>query len=224
MSEWIKTRCTAFNGSLLIASGELADVAISVKAAFDGSKTAIILVFNDITGETIEIDNRGTVAEVLKRLTEQGKHGSVTATSVIETSRGPGRPKLGVIAREVTLLPRHWDWLNSQPGGASVALRKLVEEARRVNDGKDRVRQSREAGYRFMAAMSGELRGLEEASRALFAGNQERFNELVESWPSDIRDYARKLASPSFREQSAVNESGQPRNAYLAQAGRATQV
>ncbi len=71
--------------------------------------------------------------------------------------RGRGRPKLGVVAREVTLLPRHWDWLNAQPGGASVALRKLVEQARRANGDADRARAAREAAYHFMSAMAGDL-------------------------------------------------------------------
>src|ERR1043165_2680260 len=97
--------------------------------------------------------------------------------------RGRGRPKLGVVAREVTLLPRHWEWLNGQPGGASVALRKLVEEAKRASHGKDRARQSQEAVHRFMYVVAGNLPGFEEASRAFYAGNQERFNAMVESWP-----------------------------------------
>ena len=112
--------------------------------------------------------------------------------------RGPGRPKLGVVAREVTLLPRHWDWLNAQPGGASVALRKLVEEARRANEGKDRVRQSQEAAYRFMSVMAGNRPGFEEATRALFAGRAGRFDQLIEPWPEDVRHYARKLAAPAL--------------------------
>ena len=90
------------------------------------------------------------------------------------------------MAREVTLLPRHWDWLNSQPGGASVALRKLVEEARRTHAGKDRVRQSQEAAYRFMSAVAGNLPGFEEATRALFAANAARFDEEVARWPADV--------------------------------------
>ncbi len=116
-----------------------------------------------------------------------------------EVPRGPGRPRLGVVAREVTLLPRHWDWLSSQPGGASVALRKLVEQARRRNEGKDRLRRSQEAAYRFMSALAGNLPGFEEATRAFFAGDQERFDDQTESWPVDVRDHARRLASAVLR-------------------------
>jgi hypothetical protein len=102
------------------------------------------------------------------------------------------------VAREVTLLPRHWEWLNGQPGGASVALRKLVDEVRRANDGKDRVRQAREAAYRFMSVMAGNERGFEEATRALFAGDRERFGAFVASWPADVRDHVKRLASGVF--------------------------
>ena len=108
----------------------------------------------------------------------------------------------GEFSREITLLPRHWDWLNRQPGGASVALRKLVEEARRVNRGKDRVRQSKEVAYRFLSAMAGNFPGFEEATRALFAGDFVRFNSLVDSWSIDIRDHARKLAEAAFHNRT----------------------
>ncbi|HZJ02412.1 MAG TPA: DUF2239 family protein, partial [Thermoleophilia bacterium] len=104
----------------------------------------------------------------------------------------------GVVGREVTLLPRHWEWLNAQPGGASVALRKLVEQARRANEGKDRVRRSQEGAFRFMSAMAGNEPGFEEATRALFAGDRQRFEHHSESWSVDLRDYARALAADAF--------------------------
>ena len=108
--------------------------------------------------------------------------------------RGRGRPKLGVVAREVTLLPRHWEWLGAQPGGASVALRKLVDAARRANGDPDRSRAARDAAYHFMSAMAGNLPGFEEASRALFADDRRRFAALIAGWPGDIRDHIVKLA------------------------------
>jgi len=121
-----------------------------------------------------------------------------------ETARGgPGRPKLGVVAREVTLLPRHWQWLSSQPEGASVVLRKLVEEARRANAGKDGVRRSQEAASRFMSVMAGDAPGFEEAARALFAGDAERFDQRVEGWPADLRDHAGTLAGVALEDQPA---------------------
>src|SRR3954468_17816734 len=162
-------RFTAFEGSRRIASGDLAQVALKTKEVIDRGEQAPVLIFDDVTSEQIEVDFRGTPEEVLKRLAGATE---VTPTHPAgEARRGPGRPRLGVVAREVTLLPRHWDWLNGQPGGASVALRKLVEQARRENEGKDRARRAREATYRFMSAMAGNLPGFEEASRALFAGD-----------------------------------------------------
>ena len=192
MNEKEPILCTAFEGSRCIASGELAAVVRKVKAVIDEGTKKPVLIFDDRSSEVIEVDFRGTVHEVLKKL-EQPPPAPAPADENV--ARGPGRPKLGVVSREVTLLPRHWDWLNSQPGGASVALRKLVEEARRVNSGKDKVRRSQEVAYRFMSAMAGDLPGFEEATRALFAADRERFDGLTEGWPADVRDHARKLAA-----------------------------
>src|SRR5690348_5150525 len=118
--------CTAFEGTRRIASGDLKHVALKVKAVIDRGERAPVLIFDDLTSEPIEVDFRGTAQSVLKRLTIPATDESAQPSE--EESRRPGRPRLGVVAREVTLLPRHWEWLNSQPGGASVALRKLVEE------------------------------------------------------------------------------------------------
>jgi hypothetical protein len=179
-------KCTAFEGTQRIASGTPLEIALSVKTA-----TKPVLVFDDVTGEMIEMDLRGSNEEVLARLSPPDR-------PMEEIPRGPGRPKLGVVAREVTLLPRHWAWLNDQPGGASVALRKLVEEASRARAGLDRERRSREAAYRFMSAMAGNMPGFEEAIRGLFAGNIDHFRASTQSWHPDIREYALRLAEASF--------------------------
>jgi hypothetical protein len=197
-----ETRCIAFEGSRRIASGELAHVALMTKEVIDRGQRAPVLIFDDVTGEQIEVDFRGTAAEVVMRLAKA--RDAAKAHPEGEAPRGPGRPRLGVVAREVTLLPRHWEWLNGQPGGASVALRKLVEEARRANAGRDRVRRAQEAAYRFMSAMAGNFPGFEEAMRAFFGGDRKRFDKLVKSWPADVRDQARKLAAVSF--QGAAEE------------------
>ena len=177
-----------------VASGELAQVALKAKDVVDAGKQ--VLIFDDVTSKPSRwiSGNAGRRAQ-----------GCLAKDTMPEADipRGPGRPKLGVVAREVTLLPRHWDWLNAQPGGASVALRKLVDEARRTNEGPDRVRQSQEAAYRFMSVMAGNRAGFEEATRALFAGHQERFNQMVEPWPDDIRNHAKKLAGVAFQIPSA---------------------
>jgi uncharacterized protein len=201
MNQKVPLRCTAFEGFRCVASGELAHVALKTKEILDQGGLAPVLIFDDSNGELIEVDFRGTADDVLHRLAPTVGEEADTTDSVSEgktASRGPGRPKLGVVAREVTLLPRHWDWLNGQPGGASVALRKLVEQARRANEGADRVRLSQEAANRFMSALAGDLAGFEEATRALFAGNRERFDGRVEPWPADVRDYARKLAATAL--------------------------
>ncbi len=194
-------RFTAFEDSRLIASGGLAEVVKKAKEAIGHDEYKAILIFDDLTGELVEVDFRGTVKEVLKRLEKSpGSDGSDKPSCNQDQgiSRGPGRPRIGVVSREVTLLPRHWDWLNSQPGGASVALRKLVEEARRVNSNRDKVRHSQEVAYRFMTAMAGDLPGYEEATRALFAGDRGRFNVLVAAWPADVRDYALRLSDAAL--------------------------
>jgi hypothetical protein len=197
-----QTRCTAFEGARCVASGELAQVALETKKVIDRGERAPVLIFDDVTGEQIEVDFRGTPEDVLKRLPQKSTDGAPADAPDKEGPRGPGRPRLGVIAREVTLLPRHWEWLNGQPGGASVALRKLVDEARRANQGKDRVRRSQEAAYRFMSAMAGNLPGFEEASRALFAGDPERLGDLTRDWPEDIRRHLARLAEDSLRPET----------------------
>jgi hypothetical protein len=181
---------TAFDGSRRIAAGSLPEVALAVKQAIDGGATGPVLAYDDVTGRLADINISGSRADVVARLAPEPAGADEPAAA---GARGRGRPKLGVVGREVTLLPRHWEWLNGQPGGASVALRKLVEEARRASAGADRLRQAREAAYHFMAAASGDLPGYEEAIRALFAGDRSRFVECLAAWPPDLRDHALKL-------------------------------
>jgi hypothetical protein len=180
---------TAFEGQQRLAAGPLPDVALAIKG-HTRRTAAPIVIFSDATGRPIDLDLRGSNDEVLARLPA----GARPAEAGASEPRGRGRPKLGVVAREVTLLPRHWEWLNAQPGGASVALRKLVEEARRANGDRDRQRAARDAAYHFMSAMAGNLANFEEASRALFADDRRKFAGLIAAWPADIRDHAVKLA------------------------------
>jgi uncharacterized protein len=193
----IAQRCIAFEGTRCVGSGELREVVLKAKAALDRGAREPVLIFDNATSELIEVDFRGTEKDVLRRIEGSAKPESKPEE---EAPRGPGRPRLGVVAREVTLLPRHWEWLHRQPGGASVALRKLVEEARRVNGTKDRVRQAQECAYRFMSAMAGNEAGFEEALRALFAGDRVRFAGCVENWPVDVRNHSKKLAEGAFAE------------------------
>ena len=188
--QWVGN-CSAFVGVRRIVSGDLADVAAKVKESMERGAEEPIFIFNDDTGEPVEVDFRGSPSDVLARLEKPADESPVMPAA----SCGPGRPRLGVVSREVTLLPRHWDWLNSQPGGASVTLRKLVEEARRSHVERDKVRHSQDVAYRFMSAMAGDLPGFEESARALFAGDRRRFDDWIYMWPSDIREHARYLAN-----------------------------
>lgn len=187
----------AFDGDRCIAAGDLHDVARAAKHALERRKDASILVFDDGSGP-VEIDYRGTVDDVLARLPEHAIAPAPVEEDLPSTPRGPGRPKLGVVAREVTLLPRHWEWLAAQRGGASVALRRLVDDARRANKDKDRIRHAQEAAYRFIAAMGGNKPHYEEVARALFARDAERFESWTANWPADVRDHARHLARAAF--------------------------
>ena len=181
--------CTAFLGDRLLASGARADVALAVKRATDAGARDALLVFDDRNGRPVEFDLRGSEAEVLARLQPQAL-----------PPRGPGRPKLGVTAREVTLLPRHWDWLATQPGGASAVLRRLVEQASRAGGAAQRARESAESVDRFMLAMTGNLPYHEEASRAFWRGERVRFDQLTKDWPGDVRGHLRRLAAIAWDE------------------------
>jgi hypothetical protein len=184
---------TAFEDTRRVTTGSRTQVAQALNALLARQPDAAILIFDDATGGQIDFDLRGTGEEIAPRLA-----GSQLSQDGPEAARGPGRPKLGVVAREVTLLPRHWEWLAKQPGGASVTLRKLVEDARRANAGAATAREAQERAYRFMSAMAGNLPGFEEATRALFGKDRSRFETLIAEWPESIRDYAHALADGAF--------------------------
>ncbi|CAN7350421.1 DUF2239 family protein [Cupriavidus necator] len=193
---------TTFDGHRRIATGSLQANALALKRALEAGAGGPVLVFDDSSGRSIDVDTSGTEAAVLERTAERAAQleslrqpaGDNDEAAEVAEPRGRGRPKLGVVSREVTLLPRHWEWLAAQPGGASVALRKLVEQARRDNADKDRGRRASERAYHFMAAMAGDLPGFEEATRALFAGDVAGFAQRLEAWPVDIREHAMRLA------------------------------
>jgi hypothetical protein len=191
----------AFDGDRRIASGDLREVARAAKEVLDHRKDAAILVFDGGTSSPFDIDFRGSVADVQARLPDTIDEPATTDGTVPSAPRGPGRPKLGVVAREVTLLPRHWDWLAQQSGGASVALRKLVEEARRTGEDGHRIRRAQEAAYRFMSAMAGNKPHYEDAIRALYANDPARFEKLIAAWPADVRDHTLTLAERAFRRE-----------------------
>ncbi|MCB8819235.1 DUF2239 family protein [Microvirga rosea] len=182
---------TAFIGNRHLITGPQLAVALAVKGALQADDPPTILIFDDVTGGEVDFDLRGSDEEIAARIAapddQQGG------------AKRQGRPKLGVVAREVTLLPRHWDWLSRQPGGASVTLRKLVDAARQTGDDRAAIRQAQQAADRFMLAMLGNQPGYEEAARALYAGERSRFMALTEPWPADLRDHARRLAEPALK-------------------------
>lgn len=192
----IDTRCTAFLDDHRIAAGELRHVALRAQLALEAQPDARLLIFEDADARLIDLDLRGGAAEIVQRL----NRGEVPTASEADAppKRGRGRPKLGVVAREVTLLPRHWQWLNAQPGGASVALRKLVDAARRAHSAGDQRRAGQEKAYRFLAAMGGDRPGFEEATRALFAGDSLKFEAEIAAWPDDVREHATMLATDAW--------------------------
>jgi hypothetical protein len=172
---------TVFSDARRIAQGPLKAVLTAAKAAHDAGQA--LLVLDNATARAVDLDLRGDLEAALARLPEP-------------QARGRGRPKLGVVAREVTLLPRHWEWLARQPGGASVALRKLVEAAARSPEA-DR-RQSQEVAYRAMSTLAGDLAGFEEAARALFAADRDKFMRETQDWPPEVRDYVLDRAANAF--------------------------
>ena len=191
----------AFEGERRIASGDLGDVARAAKQTLDKRKDASVLIFDGQTSGPVDLDFRGSVDDVLARLPKQDPP-SIALDTAVGAPRGPGRPKLGVVAREVTLLPRHWDWLSQQKGGASVAIRRLVDDARRTSEDRDRVRHAQEAAYRFMSVMAGNRPHYEDAIRALFAHDPSRFGKLIAEWPADVRDHVSRLAERAFRREA----------------------
>lgn len=184
------TRCTAFAGPRLLASGELRHVALKAKLAFEAGALPV-RVFEDASGEEIPLPLQLPTAELMRHLLE-----APAPAPARSAPRAPGRPRLGVVAREVTLLPRHWDWLALQPGGASDALRRLLDAARSAPG--DRRRAAQEAAYRFLLAMAADEPALEGALRALFAGDEARFEEAIAGWPQDVREHAALLAAGAF--------------------------
>jgi len=209
---------TSFDGYRRIAGGSLQANAVAVKRALESGAAGPLLIFDEATGRSIDVDTRGSEQAVVARLAEitanahrpestqpRDSSQSVASSEVDAERRGRGRPKLGVVPRDVTLLPRQWEWLATQPGGASVTLRRLVEEARRATSDKDKIRNAHERAYHFMLAIAGNLPDFEEATRALFANDRLRFGELIGTWPGDVGDHATRLAFGDVLPASSLN-------------------
>lgn len=199
--------CTAFCGARKMFSGPLGEVALQVKRALEGGAVGAIQVFDDRSGRVVDLDLRGSDAEIVERLSQpapvyRGRYRAAPASpgalpageGQAEEPRGRGRPRLGVVAREVTLLPRQWEWLATQPGGASATLRRLIDSERKKPDIRQQRRRAQEAAYHFMLAMAGDLPGYEDATRALFAGDPVALERHIADWPEDVRMHVLSLA------------------------------
>jgi hypothetical protein len=191
MSDRLANACTAFDGERRLAAGPLIEVALAVKAATAAGAEGPLLAFDDATGGLVDLDLRGSRAEIAARL-------AAAAGEAAPPPQGRGRPSLGVVAREVTLLPRHWEWLAAQSGGASAAIRRLIDEARRAGGAKQQMRAAQDAAFKFMTTMAGDLPGYEEATRALYAKDRQRFARHIAVWPDDVRAYATTLAEAAL--------------------------
>ena len=189
---------TAFIGDQRVATGDPAEVVRAAKAELDRSVETLVRLFDDRSGRRLDLDFAGDAAEVADRV--EWLRAALVRLNEAEgpSPRGRGRPKLGVVAKEVTLLPRHWAWLASQRGGASATLRRLVDEARKSSESADRVRNSQDAAYRFMYDSAGDAPGFQEAIRSVYRGDPAGFETATEGWPADVRDYARHLAADAL--------------------------
>lgn len=154
-----------------------------------------VLLFDADSGRQIDLDVSGSAEDIRRRYSEQV---SDPDAEIKGPKKRRGRPKLGVVGKEVTLLPRHWEWLEQQRGGASATLRRLIDQARKALSDQEQVQQAQDAAQRFMTAMAGDLPGYEEAVRALYASNGPKFREETARWPADIRRCAGEYAEAAF--------------------------
>jgi uncharacterized protein len=182
---------TAFEGDARVCAGTLPEIVLTLKRRMGKASHGSALIFCDETGHTLDFDFHGSEKDVERRL-ELFVEGPAAGQA------GPGRPRLGVVSREVSLLPRHWEWLAARPGGASAALRRLIDEARKKEGEGPTQKQLQERVYRFLSAAAGDRPRYEEALRALYRKDAAAFRETMREWPPDIRAYALKLARPVF--------------------------
>lgn len=180
---------SSFIGHELLISGSALDNALCIKRTLANNASARILSFDNRSGQQLDFDLSGSDEQIAQRLTQASEPEPEPAPG----KRGRGRPKLGVVAREVTLLPRHWEWLSAQPGGASVTLRKLVDAARRNNTDLDQTRQRQERAYNFLSAIAGDLPGFEDATRALFRNDLKALATRTAEWPAALRSHLQLL-------------------------------
>jgi len=181
----------------LLASGDVKLMLLKTKEYLDRGGRESILIFDDLTGVQTEFDLDGTPEQVLAKAAADPALIAKFAPGSLPPR--PGRPKLGVVSKEVSLLPRHWQWLERQPSGASAALRRVIEAASKSGRAQELARRARDAAGKFMWNMAGNLANFEEASRALYAKDSARLHALIAAWPDDIRIHTERLVGEADR-------------------------
>lgn len=194
MNTSITQQASAFIGTKILKTGPLIEVVLAMKEEVAKDKFAQILCFLDETGAMVDFDLSGTNEQVIAKLLANNTQ-ETKEEQKAETTHTPksGRPKLGVTAKEVTLLPRHWEWLVAQRGGASATLRRLVELAAKESISVETRKSAQNATYRFLQNIAGDFENYEEVLRAIFADDFEKMRKLMQNWPQDIQNYAQKL-------------------------------
>ncbi|TBR43539.1 DUF2239 family protein [Marinomonas agarivorans] len=203
---------SAFLDTRLLAAGELTTVITQIKQQFP-DREALLVETNSC--KRLEINWQGSVEDVLARIDAMPQAEPLSsdliapATPKTHIKSKRGRPKLGVVSKEVTLLPRHWEWLSKQSGGASVTLRRLVDQARQENSLEDEIKLRQEQIYNFISFFAEQLPNVEETMRALYRQDRSLFYRSIKNWPTDIRRFCedRFIAIPtSPKEQGHNNE------------------
>ncbi len=191
MESNINCNCTVFSGTKIIATGQLKEIISKVKDYLKRNNIEPLLIFDDMTSEQLEINFSESNEAILKSFKKD-------RNEITKKSSNVGRPKLGVVSREISLLPRHWEWLSKQPKGASATLRILVEEAKKQNQPQEQIRPAQDATYTFMNSIAGNLPNYEEALRALYSRDKKNFQKQISSWPKDIVIHIKKLIENIF--------------------------
>lgn len=190
---------TVFDGFKMISQGSLEEIAIAAKKYSHKNKDSSLLIFSDYSGKQMDLNLSGSEKEVIERL---------SVFKALEPSldpTGPGRPKIGVKAREVSLLPMHWEWLSNQSGGSSAAIRRLVDEKIIITSSKEKIKKTQEVIYNFLNAIAGDLPKFEDAIRYLYRLDEKNFKEIVATWPKDLKKHTLNLSDNLFIDQKRTN-------------------
>ena len=183
---------TAFEGFQICAHGSLDSVAISIKQRLKKDPTTQFLIFSNSSGKQMDLDLSGSQKVILERL-------KIYQASHFSPATGPGRPKLGVISREVSLLPQHWEWLSNQSGGASATIRRLVDEKiKEPVSAENQIKQAQEVVYRVLSSLAGNLPNYEDVIRFLYRRDKKSFRNAMSDWPKDVVSHTMALSKRVF--------------------------